>query len=72
MATRTPSPTLRTTAPDVANQNQANNDGDAQGGLCDSDDDNDNVIDVLDNCPLVANENQLNTQRRPGRCLRPG
>jgi len=37
------------------------NDGDSQGDLCDTDDDNDNVSDTQDNCPIDANENQLNT-----------
>ncbi|MBK7874686.1 MAG: thrombospondin type 3 repeat-containing protein [Planctomycetes bacterium] len=46
--------------PLVANANQANNDGDAQGDVCDADDDNDTVADVSDNCPLVANANQAN------------
>ena len=44
----------------IANADQANNDGDAQGDACDPDDDNDIVIDVADNCPLVANSDQAN------------
>lgn len=47
--------------PGVANNNQLNNDGDAQGDACDTDDDNDGVPDVSDNCPLNANANQLDT-----------
>jgi hypothetical protein len=46
--------------PTVANPNQENNDGDAQGDACDPDDDNDVVNDTADNCPLVANSNQAN------------
>ena len=40
---------------------QANTDGDAQGDACDTDDDNDGVVDGADNCPLVANADQANT-----------
>ncbi len=47
--------------PLVANSNQLNTDGDAQGNACDSDDDNDTVADGSDNCPLVANTSQTNT-----------
>jgi hypothetical protein len=46
--------------PDVANADQANNDGDAMGDACDPDDDNDGVLDGVDNCPLVSNFNQAN------------
>ena len=38
--------------PFVANAAQANHDGDAQGDLCDLDDDNDAVLDVDDDCAL--------------------
>jgi hypothetical protein len=34
------------------NADQANNDADFQGDVCDPDDDNDAVLDVADNCPL--------------------
>jgi len=44
--------------PAVANVDQANNDGDAEGDVCDLDDDNDTVGDNTDNCPLVANTDQ--------------
>ena len=37
------------------------NDLDGMPDNCDSDDDNDGVLDVNDNCPLVANANQLDT-----------
>ncbi|HEV8113580.1 MAG TPA: thrombospondin type 3 repeat-containing protein [Planctomycetota bacterium] len=46
--------------PNVANPDQANNDGDAQGDVCDSDDDNDGVPDGADNCQFIANSNQAN------------
>jgi CSLREA domain-containing protein len=36
------------------NANQANNDGDLQGDVCDPDDDNDGVLDAADNCPTQA------------------
>lgn len=41
-----------------ANPDQANNDGDAEGDVCDADDDNDGAADVDDNCQLVANAGQ--------------
>jgi len=44
--------------PDVANDDQANTDGDGQGNACDADDDNDNVADDADNCQFTANPNQ--------------
>ena len=44
----------------VANPDQANNDGDAEGDACDADDDNDTVLDVTDNCQFVANAGQAN------------
>ncbi len=47
--------------PGVANTSQSNNDGDAQGDACDSDDDNDGAADGADNCPLLANPAQTNT-----------
>lgn len=48
--------------PAVANANQSNFDQDAQGDACDTDDDNDTVLDAApDNCPFVANQDQLNT-----------
>ena len=37
--------------PVVANNDQLNTDGDSQGDLCDSDDDNDGVLDGTDVCP---------------------
>ena len=40
------------------NEDQADNDGDGIGDLCDDDDDNDGVLDVNDNCQFVANANQ--------------
>jgi hypothetical protein len=44
--------------PNTPNQDQANNDGDAQGDACDPDDDNDGVLDVDDNCQFDANADQ--------------
>ncbi|HET7437357.1 MAG TPA: thrombospondin type 3 repeat-containing protein [Thermoanaerobaculia bacterium] len=46
--------------PAIANANQADNDHDGQGDVCDNDDDNDGVLDVNDNCPLTANADQAN------------
>ncbi|OQY45468.1 MAG: hypothetical protein B6247_28980, partial [Candidatus Parabeggiatoa sp. nov. 2] len=47
--------------PADANADQANNDGDALGDVCDTDDDNDGVKDGADNCPLVVNADQTDT-----------
>jgi hypothetical protein len=45
----------------VFNPDQANADGDAQGDACDTDDDNDTVLDTApDNCRTVANLDQAN------------
>jgi hypothetical protein len=44
-----------------ANSDQATNDGDAQGDVCDPDDDNDGVLDGADNCPFASNGDQLDT-----------
>ena len=40
--------------PAVSNPDQTNTDGDAQGDACDTDDDNDGVLDANDCAPLVA------------------
>ena len=47
--------------PGVANADQADNDNDGEGDICDVDDDNDGVLDENDNCPLIANPDQLDT-----------
>ena len=47
--------TLIDNCPGVYNPEQINIDGDKQGNLCDEDDDNDDVLDHIDNCPEVAN-----------------
>ena len=39
----------------IANAAQANNDGDATGDACDTDNDNDGVLDVTDNCDFIQN-----------------
>ena len=47
--------------PAVANRGQVNTDGDASGDVCDTDDDNDGILDTApDNCLLTPNANQAN------------
>lgn len=41
-----------------SNPDQADNDGDGVGNICDDDDDNDGVIDGVDNCPVSPNSDQ--------------
>jgi gliding motility-associated-like protein len=48
----------RDNCPVTPNANQADNDQDGQGDVCDPDDDNDGVLDGNDNCPITANTNQ--------------
>jgi len=42
----------------VSNPDQADNDGDDLGDVCDPDDDNDGILDIDDNCPFTANPDQ--------------
>ncbi len=44
-----------------ANADQANHDDDSIGDRCDTNDDNDKYPDVVDNCPLVPNDDQLDS-----------
>jgi hypothetical protein len=44
--------------PEIPNPNQADNDGDGQGDVCDEDDDDDGVLDGSDNCPFDSNSGQ--------------
>ncbi|HEX7151761.1 MAG TPA: thrombospondin type 3 repeat-containing protein [Thermoanaerobaculia bacterium] len=46
--------------PAIINPDQADNDHDGQGDVCDTDDDNDGVADGVDNCPTTSNANQAN------------
>ncbi|TNN73906.1 Thrombospondin-2 [Liparis tanakae] len=52
--------------PYIVNSNQADHDKDGKGDACDHDDDNDGIPDDRDNCRLVPNREQLDTD---GRCL---
>jgi hypothetical protein len=56
--------TTRTTAAGGQRQPGQRADGANDGGdACDTDDDNDGDLDAADNCPLVSNANQANTDR---------
>jgi hypothetical protein len=45
--------------PNVANVDQADNDSDNLGDVCDPDDDNDLIDDFADNCPFTSNTDQV-------------
>ena len=44
--------------PEIANEDQADTDGDGKGDVCDNDKDGDGVLNSDDNCPETANEDQ--------------
>lgn len=44
--------------PNIANSDQLDTDGDGRGDECDKDKDNDGITNELDNCPLVYNPHQ--------------
>lgn len=43
------------------NHDQADVDGDGKGDVCDNDDDGDGYLDTSDNCPLVKNSDQTDS-----------
>jgi hypothetical protein len=49
--------------PQDSNPGQENNDADAQGDVCDADDDNDTVADTVDNCQMTPNPDQRDTDQ---------
>lgn len=49
--------------PFIFNPDQANNDNDEWGDVCDDDDDNDDVPDLTDNCLTIFNPDQADTDR---------
>ncbi len=51
-------PDVLDNCPALSNPDQADNDGDGRGDVCDGDDDDDGVGDTEDNCPLDANADQ--------------
>ena len=53
----------RDNCPLTPNANQADNDQDGKGDICDNDDDNDGVLDTIDNCPMNANSDQADRDR---------
>ena len=53
----------RDNCPLTPNANQADNDQDGKGDICDNDDDNDGVLDTVDNCPISSNSDQADRDR---------
>ncbi len=51
-----PHPDPSDNCPDTPNPDQLDTDGDGEGNACDDDDDGDNILDVNDDCQLVAED----------------